>query len=175
MAISPRSFAAKNADLTSVPDPAKRALTRKDGVGAFDVLIAEKRVPHCPRACGIPYEEGSDVLRLGESPGQQRDPILDDRRGINIGQCRHLPGSGDPIENPSAPWPETRQRVAVGSFELERATDQATGDCRDVNFDPTILPSGIAVSGDPVLAARASAYAASFKRRLREQAAGESE
>lgn len=83
--------------------------------------------------------------------------------------------AGDPIENPSSPWPETRQRVAAGTFVLERATDQATGDCRDVNFDPTILPSGISVSRDPVLAARASAYAASFKRRLREQAAGEKE
>ena len=38
---------------------------------------------------------------------------------------------------------------------------------------PTILPAGIAVSGDPVLASRASAYAASFKRRLGEHAAGE--
>ena len=80
---------------------------------------------------------------------------------------------GDPIENPSSPWPDTRQRVAAGTLVLERTYDQATGDCRDVNFDPTILPFGIAVSGDPVLAARAAAYSVSFNRRQREIASGE--
>ena len=79
---------------------------------------------------------------------------------------------GDPIENPSQPWPETRQRVAAGTFVLERAYDQATGDCRDINFDPTVLPVGIAPSRDPVLAARAAAYSVSFNRRQREVAGG---
>ncbi len=75
---------------------------------------------------------------------------------------------GDAIDDPAKPWPEGRTRVAAGTFVLERAYDQATGDCRDVNFDPTILPDGIAPSGDPVLAARAAAYAVSFNRRQRE-------
>lgn len=79
---------------------------------------------------------------------------------------------GDPIENPSQPWPETRQRVAAGTFVLERAYDQATGDCRDINFDPTVLPLGIAPSRDPVLAARAATYSVSFNRRQREVAGG---
>ena len=79
---------------------------------------------------------------------------------------------GDPIENPSQPWPETRQRVAAGTFVLERAYDQMTGDCRDINFDPTVLPVGIAPSRDPALAARAAAYSVSFNRRQREVAGG---
>lgn len=79
---------------------------------------------------------------------------------------------GDPIEDPSQPWPEARRRVAAGTFVLERAYDQATGDCRDINFDPTVLPAGIAPSDDPVLAARAAAYAVSFNRRQREVASG---
>ena len=82
---------------------------------------------------------------------------------------------GDPVENPSQPWPEGRTRVAAGSFVLEHAYDQATGDCRDINFDPTILPDGIAVSDDPVMAARAAAYSVSFNRRLREIAGGEAD
>tara|TARA_R110002020_G_scaffold11895_18_gene44292 strand:+ start:3996 stop:5078 length:1083 start_codon:yes stop_codon:yes gene_type:complete len=79
---------------------------------------------------------------------------------------------GDPIEDPSQAWPEARTRVSAGTFVLERAYDQATGDCRDLNFDPTVLPAGISASGDPVLAARAAAYAVSFNRRQRELAAG---
>lgn len=79
---------------------------------------------------------------------------------------------GDPIDNPSQPWPETRERVAAGTFVMERAYDQATGNCRDINFDPTVLPVGIAPSHDPVLAARAAAYSVSFNRRQREVADG---
>jgi catalase len=42
--------------------------------------------------------------------------------------------------------------------------------CRDVNFDPTVLPDGIAPSDDPLLAARSAAYAVSYQRRTREEA-----
>ena len=63
--------------------------------------------------------------------------------------------------------------MAVGTFVLERAYDQASGDCRDINFDPTVLPMGIAPSRDPVLAARAAAYSVSFNRRQREVAGQE--
>jgi len=37
-----------------------------------------------------------------------------------------------------------------------------------VNYDPTVLPQGIAVSDDPLLAARSAAYAASYERRTGE-------
>ena len=80
---------------------------------------------------------------------------------------------GDPVEDPSQPWPEERTRVAAGTFVLERAYPEAEGNCRDINFDPTLLPSGIAASRDPVLAARAAAYAVSFHRRQRERAGQE--
>ena len=33
-----------------------------------------------------------------------------------------------------------------------------TGACRDVNFDPLVLPAGIAASDDPLLSARSAAY-----------------
>src|SRR6478672_9371370 len=44
------------------------------------------------------------------------------------------------------------------------------GPCRDFNYDPTILPTGIAVSDDPLLAARSAAYAKSFDLRTAEAA-----
>ena len=39
------------------------------------------------------------------------------------------------------------------------------GACRDINFDPLILPAGIAASDDPLLSARSATYARSFTRR----------
>jgi catalase len=53
---------------------------------------------------------------------------------------------------------------------IERAESQIDGACRDVNFDPLILPYGIAPSDDPLLAARSAVYAVSFNRRTREEA-----
>lgn len=81
--------------------------------------------------------------------------------------------AGDPVDDPSQAWPEDRPQHVAGVLVLERSQPQATGPCRDVNYDPTVVPEGIALSGDPILAARAAAYAVSFNRRERETARGD--
>ncbi|GAB2627622.1 catalase family peroxidase [Novilysobacter erysipheiresistens] len=83
-----------------------------------------------------------------------------------------LAAAGDPVNDPSRPWPGTREQVVAGTLTLVHAEPQATGECRDVNFDPLILPSGVAASDDPILAARSAAYSQSFNRRQREIALG---
>lgn len=75
---------------------------------------------------------------------------------------------GDPIDDPSQPWPDSRPEVVAGTLEVTRVFEQASGACRDVNFDPTLVPAGIELSDDPVLAARGGIYAHSFNARLRE-------
>jgi catalase len=47
---------------------------------------------------------------------------------------------------------------------------EADGPCRDINFDPTILPSGITTSDDPFPAARSAAYSRSYNSRTAEAA-----
>jgi len=51
---------------------------------------------------------------------------------------------------------------------IEQVDAPEQGACRDLNFDPLILPSGIQASDDPILAARSAAYSESFNRRSRE-------
>jgi catalase len=80
---------------------------------------------------------------------------------------------GDPVDDPSQPWPQDREHVVAGTLELDTSQPQASGACRDVNYDPTVLPDGIAPSDDPVLAARATVYAQSYNRREREIARGQ--
>lgn len=77
---------------------------------------------------------------------------------------------GDPTDDATLQWPDDRQRIDAGTLVLERTTSQEDGTCRDINFDPTIVPAGIAPSDDPLLAARSAAYALSYKRRTREEA-----
>lgn len=75
---------------------------------------------------------------------------------------------GDPVDDPSQPWPEQRRKVVAGTLEVSAVHEQATGNCRDINYDPTIVPPGIEISNDPVLAARSGAYSLSYNLRQRE-------
>jgi catalase len=79
-----------------------------------------------------------------------------------------VPNPGDQTADPSKAWPDDRRRVEVGTMVVQKIEAEADGPCRDVNFDPTILPSGVAVSDDPFPAARSAAYRVSFDRRTAE-------
>lgn len=82
-----------------------------------------------------------------------------------------LGAAGDPTDDATQAWPDDRKQVDAGTLVIERASSQADGGvCRDVNFDPTVLPAGIVASNDPLLAARSAAYAVSYQRRTREEA-----
>ncbi len=83
-----------------------------------------------------------------------------------------LAEAGDPITDPSQSWPDERQKLNVGTLVVESATPQTSGACRDVNFDPLILPAGVDGSEDPILAARSAVYSVSFNRREHDIASG---
>lgn len=78
---------------------------------------------------------------------------------------------GDPTNDATLQWPAGREQIDAGTLVLRQATPQREGACRDVNYDPTILPDGLKPSDDPLLAARSAAYSVSFNRRTREEAA----
>ncbi|MGO3988116.1 catalase family peroxidase [Pseudomonas sp. SAS7] len=75
---------------------------------------------------------------------------------------------GDAVDDPARPWPAERRSVDAGTLVLEQVDAPEQGACRDLNFDPLILPRGIEASADPILAARSAAYSESFNRRSRE-------
>ncbi|WP_321946288.1 catalase family peroxidase [Paraburkholderia sp. J10-1] len=77
---------------------------------------------------------------------------------------------GDPTNDATQGWPADRQQIDAGTLVLQSAEPQANGMCRDVNYDPTILPNGLKPSDDPLLAARSAAYSVSFNRRTHEEA-----
>lgn len=75
---------------------------------------------------------------------------------------------GDATADPSKAWPAGRRSVEVGTLVVQKIEDERNGPCRDINFDPTVLPPGMKVSDDPFPAARSSTYAKSFDRRTAE-------
>jgi catalase len=124
----------------------------------WSLLPAEQAVP-------VPHDErlkrGSDFLeqeitaRVGNGP--QRWTMV-----VTVADA------GDPTADPSKAWPEDRRAVEVGTLVVQRIEPERDGPCRDINFDPTVLPSGIRTSDDPFPAARSSAYRVSYDLRTAE-------
>lgn len=150
--------------------------TRFNGVNAFRLVDAQGvdrvvRWSMRPRAPFVAMTaeqlKAADVNFLGQDLDQRlaAGPLLWD-------MVVQLAAPGDPITDPSKAWPDTRQEVKLGTLSVVRAEAQANGNCRDINFDPLILPAGIAATDDPVLHARSAAYSVSFNRREREVSEG---
>ena len=75
---------------------------------------------------------------------------------------------GDPTADPTEAWPPDRRTIEVGTLVTQHIEAERDGPCRDINFDPTVLPSGMRTSDNPFPAARSSAYAKSYDLRTAE-------
>ena len=78
---------------------------------------------------------------------------------VTIGQPK------DPTNDATIPWPPDRQQVDAGTLTIDHIESDDASPARDINFDPTVLPYGIATSDDPLLSVRSAAYSVSFTRR----------
>jgi catalase len=77
--------------------------------------------------------------------------------------------AGDPTNDATLAWPANRETIDAGTLIVEALASEAAGNCRDINFDPLVLPAGIEPSDDPLLSARSGAYSQSFTRRAGEK------
>lgn len=76
---------------------------------------------------------------------------------------------GDQTSDPNKAWPADRRTVEAGTLTVQQIEQEADGPCRDINYDPTVLPAGITTSDDPFPAARSAAYSRSFNSRTAEE------
>lgn len=155
---------------TAKPSPSY-ASERYDGLNAFYLVDAQGQRQ------AVRWRVLPQVSETGQPAGQGADYLAADlKQRLAQGPLRwtlqmSFAGAGDVVDDASKPWPADRQVVDAGTLVLDRALDQNDGPCRDVNYDPTIVPDGIEASADPLLAARSAAYAASYRRRAGETAA----
>lgn len=150
--------------------------TRFNGVNAFrltdaqggDYIVRWSMRPRAPFAA-MSAEQAANANFLSQDLDRRlaAGPLVWD-------MVVQIAAPGDPVTDPSKAWPETRQEATLGTLTVVRAEAQADGPCRDLNFDPLILPTGIAATDDPVLHARSAAYSVSFNRREREISLGKS-
>jgi len=140
-----------------------------NGINAFYLVDADGKrqavrwamVPLSQDAAGDTAPAGPDFLeqdlvqRLGAGPLRWQ---------LNMA----LANPGDSLDDASKTWAGAHKVLNAGTLVLQSSQPQANGDCRDINFDPLILPSGIEATNDPLLAARSAAYASSYLRRAGE-------
>ena len=72
----------------------------------------------------------------------------------------------DDSSDPTTQWNMNRQRVLMGTLQLNRLVGDQDAECEDLGFNPGRLVDGIAPSDDPVFAARVAAYEESYRRRV---------
>jgi catalase len=76
-----------------------------------------------------------------------------------------LAEAGDPTDDVTALWPDSRPVVELGRLEITAVSANSAADERRLIFDPTNRTDGIDLSADPILLARSAAYAISYDRR----------
>lgn len=74
----------------------------------------------------------------------------------------------DDETNPTIPWPSTRHTINAATLIINTVSAQEDGACNGINFNPLVLPQGLAPTADRILNARGAAYAESYRRRARE-------
>ena len=76
-----------------------------------------------------------------------------------------IPTDDDPLDDPTARWPDDRELVDAGRIEITAVVPDPERDDHIDVFDPLRLAAGIEPSDDPILHARRRAYSVSAYRR----------
>lgn len=153
----------------SQPAPASYAQLEYHGIHAFKWIAPDGR-ERWVRFSWRPAagEAGLSDDELAEmSPDYLQEEIRErlGREPVEFTLEVAIAEEGDDPDDPTEPWPDDRERVAVGTLRIEEldATRERDGDV--LVFDPTRVTDGIELSADPILHVRPEAYAVSVERR----------
>jgi catalase len=149
--------------------PASYAQVAYNGLHAFRWINADGEarfvrfgfVPEAGEAT-IPDEEarhgGPDYLQEEIARRIQSGPVA-------FRLVVRLAEEGDPIDDPTAAWPEEREAVEAGRLEITGPEQERERGDDVLVFDPTRVVDGIELSDDPILNFRPKAYSVSIERR----------
>jgi catalase len=135
-------------------------------------FVDAKGTEHMVKWRFVPHD-GTKEMTAAESKAAPRDFLEENliertRKGPAVWDMVVYVGeTGDPTDNPTLAWPESRKHFTAGTLTIKQAAPQQKGTaCEPINFDPLIMADGIAPTNDPILLFRSPAYAVSFGKRL---------
>ncbi|WP_194756677.1 catalase family peroxidase [Aliidiomarina indica] len=110
------------------------------------------------------------VIELDDDPNALRNELVArlENRPVMFDLIFTFANEDDDETDPTVFWGDDRTQRLAGVISIHSATTEAEGNCDGINFDPLILPRGMAATDDKILRARSAAYAESYRRRARE-------
>ena len=163
----PEAGPAIQAAVSAAP-PASYATCAYNGIHTFRWVNGEE-VGRFVRFRWEP-ESGVETLSAEDARARGATYLQDDiatRAGAEFTLAVTLAEPGDPVDDPTVAWPDSRERVEVGRLELTGPDTERERDGDVLVFDPTRVVEGIELSGDPILRFRPRAYSVSVERRSR--------
>lgn len=168
LAEHPETVPAVTAAITA-PTPASYAQLRYHALHTFRFLAPDGAVRHgryrFEPAAGEASISEDDVA--GRSPDYLREELGERlaRGPASFALDLEIADAGDPLDDPTAAWPEDRTRVRIAQIEITALAFDREHDGDVLVFDPSRVPHGIELSDDPILRARSGAYGVSVTRR----------
>jgi catalase len=164
----PEAMAAVNAAITH-PIPASYATLAYHGLHAYGFEASDGSV-RFGRYHFVPH--GGDQSLSDEDASSRSPDYLRDELGERLAAAPaafdlriELADDGDPIDDPTAVWPEGRELIELGRLELTGLANDRERDGDILVFDPTRVTAGIRLTDDRILLARPGAYSVSIARR----------
>ncbi len=164
----PETVPAVTAAMT-LPIPASYALVSYHALHTYKFVADDGTVTparyHFVPAAGEASITDEEAATLGES--YLRDEL---EARLRAGPAMfhlelEIADEADALDDPTAQWPEDRQRVDVGDLSITGLAFDRERDGDVLVFDPTRVTDGIELSNDEILAARSGAYRSSVARR----------
>jgi len=153
------------------PIPASYASLTYHGLHAFGFVAADDAV-RFGRYHLLP--DGGDVSLTDDDVAERSEDYLRDELTTRLANAPavfslrlQLAADDDPIDDPTAPWPDDRDTAELGRLVITALAFDREHDGDVLVFDPTRVPDGIVLSHDPILHARSGAYRVSVARRSR--------
>jgi catalase len=153
----------------SQPAPASYAQLEYHGIHAFKWIGSDGE----ERWVRFSFRPLAGVAGISDEDAAERSPdyLQDEIRErlvnapVEFEMEVSIAEDGDDPDDPTAPWPEDRERVVVGALRVEDLDHERERDGDVLVFDPTRVTDGIELSGDQILRVRPDAYAVSVERR----------
>ncbi|MBV9213861.1 MAG: catalase family peroxidase [Actinobacteria bacterium] len=169
LATHPRTAVVTSSAAKGLVRPPSYANCRYNGLHAFRWIAADGSERYV-RYSWVP-EAGEEQLSAEDASDRDRNFLQDEFAQrleggpVRFGLRLQIARDGDPVDDPTRPWPDERETVEAGTLEITAPdTERERGDDVLV-FDPTRVTDGIELSGDRILKFRRAVYALSVEDR----------
>ena len=149
--------------------PSSLARQTYHGVNAF--IFVDKDGKWQPFRFRVVPVEGQEILPDEEAAKREPNYLMDEigprvaKEPAKLRVLAQLAEAGDPTNDATKPWPESRKTVDLGTLRVSKVVADSAEAEKPLLFMPNALTDGIEVSDDPLIDARVQAYAVSFSRR----------